>query len=143
LNFQKQENEGLIEHISNLEKTLEKIEQENTSMLKIKDDLIVGLDRVIKRVENENNSRNVRNDLVSIIQILIESTNNSKPQKNEYNANDNKNILDDSSDKTNEGRTPAKRRSYITHNNEKFKQYQAQVQEFAIKPDKLINQSKI
>ena len=44
-------------------------------MLKIKDDLIVGLDRVIKRVEIDNNVKNVRNDLILIVQLLLENSN--------------------------------------------------------------------
>ena len=47
LNYQKQENEGLSDQINQYEKNIERLEHENSDMLKIKDELIKGLDRVV------------------------------------------------------------------------------------------------
>ena len=119
-------------------------------MLKIRDELIIGLDKAIKRIDNENNLRNSRNDLVNIIQLLIDSnTLNERNNLSNFNENrndisvDDKNISQDEIyDKNGNKSCSGKRASYITQNYEKFKQSQEN-NNVKKSEGKLINQSKI
>jgi hypothetical protein len=155
LNYQKRENEGLAEQLYQIESNYEKLENENNQMLKIRDELIVNLDKVIKKIDYENNLRNSRNDLVNIFNLLVENsqmTNNSNNQSStkassssninrrssiEENYYDDRNMSGEEFSNKN-----GKRASYITQNYEKFKQSQESFKKPA-NENKFINQSKI
>lgn len=153
MNYQKRENEGLNEQLGLIESNYEKLENENNQMLKIRDELIVNLDKVIKRIEYENNLRNSRNDLVNIFNLLVENsqmTNNSNNQSstkaNSSNMNRRSSIEDNFYDDRNMSgdefsNKNGKRGSYITQNYEKFKQSQESFKKPS-NENKFINQSK-
>jgi hypothetical protein len=135
LNEQKNENEGLNEQINSLEKGYEKLVEQNSRMLKIKDELLYGLEKSIKKIDQEGNLRSARNDLVNILNSLLQQ--NSEP--NTPKEEDSRNLSQDEIyDKSNRGNS-SKATNYITQNYEKFKQSQ----EAQKKSDtKFINQSK-
>lgn len=138
MNYQKQENENTNEQLSIFEKNYEKLDNENQRMLKIKDELIVNLDKVIKRIDTDNNTRATRNELVSILQVLLENSNSTALKNLSDNrsdiSNDDRNLSQDDIYDNKNNMKSTKRGSYITQNYEKFKQSQAET--------KLINQSK-
>ena len=135
LNDQKNENEGLNEQLNNIEKNYEKLSEQNNQMLKIKDELLSGLERAIKRIDQDGNIRSTRNDLLSIRETLIENTFVETKQKEE----DSRNVSQDEIyDKTSR---PQKAASYVTQNYEKFKQSQEAMKK-SQQDSRLINQSK-
>lgn len=144
MNYQRQENEGLTEQLSHYESNLEKLDKENSQMLKIRDDLIVSLDKTIKRFDYDNNVKNAKNDLVNILQLLLENANNFKGGKGleeQSNLSEEKVNHDEYFDKSStRNGTNKKIQNYVTQNYEKFKQSQeATVKKSST--DKLINQS--
>lgn len=153
MNYQKRENEGLTEQLSLIESNYEKLENENNQMLKIRDELIVNLDKVIKRIDYENNLRNSRNDLVNIFNLLVENsqmTNNSNNQSSTKSSSSNMNRRSSIEDNFYDDRNMSgdefsnkngKRGSYITQNYEKFKQSQESFKKPS-NENKFINQSK-
>jgi hypothetical protein len=142
-----------VEQLGQIESNYEKLENENNQMLKIRDELIVNLEKVIKRIDYENNLRNSRNDLVNIFNLLVENsqTMNNLNNQNSTKANSSSNINPRSSmdenyyeDKNMSGdefsNKNGKRGSYITQNYEKFKQSQDSFKKPA-NENKFINQS--
>ncbi len=144
MNYQRQENEGLTEQLGNYESNLEKLDKENSQMLKIRDDLIVSLDKTIKRFDYDNNLKNAKNDLVNILQVLLENANHFKGGKtgeDHNNFSEEKNNQDEYLDKSSTRNLNKKTPNYVTQNYEKFKQSQDAIAKKS-STDKLINQSK-
>lgn len=131
LNYQKQEQESLSEQMQLIEKGYEKLENENLKMHKIKDELIVTLDRLVKRVDNgnESNAKTIKKDIANILQLLIENSMSSFSNETSHSVDD-RNISHDDYNNNNLSNISSKysnsnqKNGYITQNYEKFKQSQ-------------------
>ena len=150
MNYHKHENENLVEQMNQMEMNYEKLENDNNQMLKIRDELIASLDKVIKRIDYENNLRNSRNDLVNIFHLLLENSNIVKSQSTsntnvrssiDENILEDKNLSGDENSLNISNKIGGKRASYVTQNYEKFKQSQDAVRK-GPNENKFINQSK-
>jgi hypothetical protein len=147
LNLQKQENENITDQYTDLEKSNEKLESDLSRMLNLKGHVIKNLDDLIKRIDSENNHRNIRKDLTNILQFILENTknNNSSGKSSNSNIYEEKNFSQDddkerrnySNTKTNNN-SNTNRSSYVTQTYEKFKQTQEALKKN--NENKLINQ---
>ena len=113
INLQRKENQSLEEHYTTIEKIFQRTEKENLELINIKEKIISNLEKIIKKIDNEqyifddkkNFTQLIRTDLVYIFQIILNSNNssfesinlNKKENENgklnlKININDNNNI---------------------------------------------------
>ena len=83
INLQRKENQTLEEHYTTIEKIFQRTEKENLELINIKEKIITNLEKIIKKIDNEqyinNNKKNytqlIRTDLIYIFQIILNNNN--------------------------------------------------------------------
>jgi hypothetical protein len=154
LNLQKQENENITDQLTDMEKSNEKLEVDLNRLLNLKGHVIKNIDELVKKIDSDYNPRNIRQDLTSILQFILQnSQDNSSSQKSNGNLNlyedqnlyqeddrDKRNLTNNSTSKTSNS-SNSNRSSYVAQNYEKFKQSQEAIKKNT--ENKLINQGKI
>jgi hypothetical protein len=149
LNNQKQENENIIDQLTDSEKTNEKLEGEINRMLNVKGHVMKNIDEIVKNLDNNTHPRNIRQDLINIFQFILGNSEDKQNLGKPNNLNffgENSQILDEERDIKNNKLKSANsnlsnRSSYITQNYEKFKQSQEATKKN--NENKLINQGKM
>jgi len=149
LNQQKQDNENIIDQLTDLEKTNEKLESEINRMINVKGHVIKNIDEIVKNLDNNTHPRNIRQDLINIFQFILENSEDKQNLGKSNNLNflgENSQNLDEERDRKNNKLKPvnsnsSNRSSYITQNYEKFKQSQEATKKN--NENKLINQGKM
>ena len=94
--LQRKENQSLEEHYNTIEKIFQRTEKENLELINIKEKIISNLEKIIKKIDNEqyifdekkNFAQLIRTDLVYIFQIILNS-NNSSNDGNELSEKEN------------------------------------------------------
>lgn len=149
MNQQKQDNENIIDQLTDLEKTNEKLESEINRMINVKGHVIKNIDEIVKNLDNNTHPRNIRQDLINIFQFILENSEDKQNLGKSNNLNflgENSQNLDEERDRKNNKLKPvnsnsSNRSSYITQNYEKFKQSQEATKKN--NENKLINQGKM
>ncbi len=149
MNNQKQENENIIDQLTDSEKTNEKLEGEINRMLNVKGHVMKNIDEIVKNLDNNTHPRNIRQDLINIFQFILGNSEDKQNLGKPNNLNffgENSQILDEERDIKNNKLKSANsnlsnRSSYITQNYEKFKQSQEATKKN--NENKLINQGKM
>jgi hypothetical protein len=115
-------------------------------MLNVKGQVIINIDELVKKIDNDHHPRNIRQDLINIFQFILE---NSEDKLTSGKSN-NLNLFDDKSQNLDEDRdrrnynlkttnsNSSNKSSYVTQNYEKFKQTQEAMKKN--NENKLINQ---
>ena len=99
INLQRKENQSLEDHYTTIERIFQRIEKENLELINTKEKIISNLEKIIKKIDNEqyngdkkNYSQSIRTDLIYIFQIILNnnSTNENNGKINlKINVNDN------------------------------------------------------
>lgn len=130
--YHKQENENLLDQLNISESNYQKIENELIKMNKIKNELVINLNTILMKMNNENSVKNAMQDLNLILQIL--ST--KEP------GSDNRNIIINEQSQDDININNPKKSNYVTQNYAKFKEKQDFSSRGKQNDTKIMNQSK-
>ena len=82
INLQRKENQSLEEHYTTIERIFQRTEKENLKLISIKEKIISNLEKIIKKIDNEQYdgdkkyySQLIRTDLIYIFQIILNNNN--------------------------------------------------------------------
>ena len=89
INLQRKENQSLEEHFTTIERIFQRTEKENLELINIKEKIISNLEKIIKKIDNEqyngdkkNYSQLIRSDLIYIFQIILNNNTNINKEEN-------------------------------------------------------------
>ena len=100
INLQRKENQSLEEHFTTIERIFQRTEKENLELINTKEKIISNLEKIIKKIDNEqysgdkkNYTQLIRSDLIYIFQIILNSNNVNKEENGKLNLKINVNEI--------------------------------------------------
>ena len=92
INLQRKENQSLEEHYTTIERIFQRTEKENLELINTKEKIIANLEKIIKKIDNEqynsdkkNYSQLIRTDLIYIFQIILNNNNMNEKENGKLN----------------------------------------------------------